>query len=83
MKVVQRGKSVREVRARVTINVPAWVVKELGFQPGDRPDWVPLEDDDGTRLVALRRVEKGEEEEKKRGEVGGKEKEGEEKEKTK
>ena len=75
MKVVQRGKSVREVRARVTINVPAWVVKELGFQPGDRPDWIPLEDDDGTRLVALRRVQKGEEEEKKERESeGGKEK---------
>lgn len=70
MKVVQR-KEVKAVRVQVRINIPAWVYKELGFQPGDREEWIPLEDDNGERMVALRRIPKkveGEEEEVKEGE---------------
>lgn len=74
MKVVQRRKSVQEVKPRITMWVPAWVIKELGFELGDESEWVPLEDDNGERLVALRRIPgkkegEGEEEEKK--EEGG------------
>jgi len=52
--------------------VPAWVIKELGFELGDESEWVPLEDDNDERLVALRRIPgkkegEGEEEEKKEG----------------
>ena len=57
MKVVQR-KSVREVKPRINMWVPAWVIKELGFKPGDDSEWIPLEDDKGERLVALRRIPK-------------------------
>ena len=69
MKVVQR-KSVREVKPRITMWVPAWVIKELGFEPGDESDWISMEDDNGERLVALRRIPKvreGEEGEEKKG----------------
>ena len=57
MKVVQR-KSVGKVKPRITMWVPAWVLRELGFEPDDESDWVPLEDDNGERLVALRRIPK-------------------------
>ena len=80
MKVVQR-KSVRGIKVRIQINIPAWVYKELGFELGDDHDWILLEDDNGKRMVALIRVPKEEEEEgeeKKGEEEGGKEKEGEE-----
>ena len=34
MKVIDR-KHVQEVKVRVTLTVPAWVIKDLGFHPGD------------------------------------------------
>lgn len=76
MKVVQR-KRVRELQPQMHIWVPAWAIRELGFQPGDERDWVLLEDDNGERLVGLRRIarekeEEGEAEEKK-GEEGDEE----------
>jgi len=49
MKVVQRRKSVQEVKPRITMWVPAWVIKELGFELGDESEWVPLEDDNGAK----------------------------------
>lgn len=85
---VRQRKKVQAVRVRVTFNIPAWVIKDLGFKPGDEADWQPLVDDNGVNFVGLRRIaakekegegeEKEEGEEKKGEEVGGKEKEGEE-----
>ena len=66
MKVVER-KNVRAVGVRITISVPAWVIKELEFEPGDNREWIPLEDDNGERMVALRRIKKGEKKEGKKG----------------
>jgi len=78
MKVVQR-KSVKKVKVRVGITVPAWVINELGFEPDDERDWIPLEDDNGERLVALRRIPKKKEKEGEREKGGEKEETGEEK----
>lgn len=75
MKVVQR-KTTKERHPQIHIWVPAWVIKELGIQPGDKKEeWIPLEDDNGERLVALRRAPRerdGEKEkQKEKGEDGG------------
>lgn len=55
MRVIER-KHVQEVKVRVTLTVPAWVIRDLGFQPGDERDWFMMVDDDGEKIGALRRV---------------------------
>lgn len=67
-----REVGVKEVKASVPrLYIPTWVIRDLGFEPGDRPDWVPLADDKGEKFVALRRLPK-----KKEGEGEGEEKKG-------
>lgn len=65
---IRQRVNTKEVKARVHLNIPAWVYKELGFEPGDQADWVPIVDDKGEKIVALRRIPKekveGEEKEK-------------------
>ena len=57
---------VRVLKPRVPrLNIPTWVIRDLGFEPGDRGEWVPLSDDKGEKMVALRRIPK-----KKEGEEG-------------
>ena len=56
--VRQRVKA-KEVKSRgVRLNIPAWVYKDLGFEIGDSAEWVPLLDDKGEKIVALRRIPK-------------------------
>ncbi|GAI66334.1 unnamed protein product [marine sediment metagenome] len=55
MRVIER-KHVQEVKVRVTITVPAWIIRDLGFQPGDERDWFMMEDDKGEKMGALRRI---------------------------
>lgn len=57
MRIIER-KEVKEVKARVNITVPAWIMKELGFKPGDSRDWFLLRTDDGEIVGCLRRVPK-------------------------
>jgi hypothetical protein len=55
------AKAVKESVPR--LNIPTWVIRDLGFKPGDRGEWVPLTDDKGEKMVALRKIPKKKEEE--------------------
>ena len=56
-------KQVQEVKVRVTITVPAWVIKDLGFQPGDEREWFLMKPEEGEKVGCLRRVPKVKEKE--------------------
>ena len=73
---IRQEVSVKAVKESVPrLNIPTWVIRDLGFKPGDRGEWVPLADDKGEKMVALRKIPKKKEGEER--EEGG-EKKGEE-----
>lgn len=58
MEVIERDKPVKEVKGRLAINVPSWIIQELCFESGDKKTWVLLKMDDGEIVGCLRRVPK-------------------------
>ena len=70
MKVLQRKPVREEKEPQMPMWVPAWVKRGVGFTHGDESEWYIMEDDDGTKFGALRRIPKEKEGEEKKGEEG-------------